>query len=124
MKQLVAPLLLCAGLAIFGATAFSANEQAETAPLLSRLKVGQRVNLTEASGGYEFVIFNSRKNLDERAADFVPHKVVQVGPDFVAVDLGRGMERAIAAHAIVGITTLSENFGESDSPDSESRSRE
>ncbi|QDS91689.1 hypothetical protein FF011L_04220 [Roseimaritima multifibrata] len=122
MRQLMLLFTLCAGLAIFGATAFSANDRAGNAPLLSRLAVGQHVRLeTAPSGGYELFIFNERylKRLQESGADFFPQKIIEVGPDFVVIDAERGIQRAIAAHAIDVVSLLPNDFGDAESRDSE-----
>ena len=109
MQKLVIPLALCGIVALAATAAFSGNEQPKKSPMLSHLKVGQRVKLERAiSGGYNVNILNDRyvKSYERSDRQYVPAKIVDVGPDFIVVDAGRGFTQTISARAIDVITQL------------------
>jgi hypothetical protein len=102
-------LALCGLLALAGVAAFGGALQPESAPMLSRLKVGQRVKLERAvSDGYNVnVLGDSHVKSFERAdATYVPSTIIEIGRDFVVIDAGRGVTQTISAAAIHVITEL------------------
>jgi hypothetical protein len=109
MQKLLISLALCGVVAIAATAAFSGNAQNKKSPMLSHLKVGQRVKLERAlSGGYNVNILNDRyvKSYERADPKYVPPKIIDLGPDFIVVDAGRGFKKMISARAIDVITEL------------------
>jgi hypothetical protein len=109
-------LVLCAALALAGAAAFSGGAQVDNSPLLSRLKVGQCVELAKAtSGGYQIYVPDDATvdALTRPESKYVLSKILEVGRDFIVVDTGRGLRYTISAHAIHVIT---ESIGAKEAP--------
>jgi hypothetical protein len=111
MQKLVVPLAVCGVVALTVTAAFSGNEQGDKSPMLSQLRAGQRVKLERAlSGGYNVNILNDRyvKSYERADPKYVPPKIIDVGPDFIVVDIGRGFKQTISARAIDVITKRSD----------------
>ena len=73
------PLLILVMMLVFLTPLFSQQEQAKPMGVLSTLKVGQNVNVKEAGERYSITVIGG---------DMIPqpHKVLEVGADFVVVE--------------------------------------
>lgn len=125
MQKLLLPLALCGVvIALCANAALSDNLEHAGSSMLSRLNVGQRVKLERAiSGGYNVNILNDRYVKSYEGADpkFIPPTIINVGRDFIVVDVGRGRRQAISIRAIDVITHLPDADEAASEKDAESK---
>ena len=129
MQKLLLPLALCGvEIALCANAALSDNLEHAGSSMLSRLKVGQRVKLERAiSGGYNVNIMNERlvKAFDGADPKYTMPTIINVGRDFIVVDVGSGYSRrdrqAISIRAIDVITHLDDGDAVGAEKDPESK---
>lgn len=99
MKRPTFGLVVCAIVAVGTITVTGQTSDKPRLGFLSALKAGQSVTVKEVTGRFEILIDDSLTELS--------HKIIEVGPDVVAVeDIGGLIETRIPVYSIKSIVRI------------------